>query len=163
MDHYGDVRQRAFMAASRVVDKASAEDIAQETMIRVWRLTHTNPFGLAMRTARRLALNYVRNERLHAAKLGSYPFDVVAPALPTPDEGDLVRDMQILVEKLLAALPEDQRTTVWLVLGEGCSRKEAADILSVALGTVDSRMGRAMATMRKLLLFETQHLIELCR
>ena len=43
----------------------------------------------------------------------------------------------------LAELPEEQRSAVALVLIEGLSYREAADILGVPIGTVTSRLSRA--------------------
>lgn len=51
------------------------------------------------------------------------------------------------VRKLVAALPEDQRTVILLVAVEGVSYKEAAEILRVPIGTVTSRIARARATL----------------
>ena len=42
----------------------------------------------------------------------------------------------------LAALPEEQRAAVALVLIEGLSYREAADVLEVPIGTVTSRLAR---------------------
>ena len=43
----------------------------------------------------------------------------------------------------LAELPEEQRSAVALVLIEGLSYREAAEILGVPIGTVTSRLARA--------------------
>jgi RNA polymerase sigma-70 factor (ECF subfamily) len=46
------------------------------------------------------------------------------------------------VERAIAALPEDQRLAVALVLVEGLSYREAADVLEVPQGTLTSRLVR---------------------
>ena len=46
------------------------------------------------------------------------------------------------VERAIARLPEEQRLAVALVLVEGLSYKEAADVLGVPQGTLTSRLGR---------------------
>jgi RNA polymerase sigma factor (sigma-70 family) len=46
------------------------------------------------------------------------------------------------VERAIAALPEDQRLAVALVLVEGLSYKEAAEVLEVPQGTLTSRLVR---------------------
>ncbi len=46
------------------------------------------------------------------------------------------------VERELARLPEDQRMAVALVLIEGLSYREAADVLEVPMGTLTSRLVR---------------------
>jgi RNA polymerase sigma factor (sigma-70 family) len=46
------------------------------------------------------------------------------------------------VERAIAALPEEQRLAVALVLVEGLSYKEAAEVLEVPQGTLTSRLVR---------------------
>ncbi len=48
----------------------------------------------------------------------------------------------------LAALPPDHREVVALVLVEGLSYSETADLLGVPVGTVTSRLARARATLQ---------------
>ena len=51
------------------------------------------------------------------------------------------------VERAMARLPEDQRLAVALVLVEGLSYKEAAEVLAVPQGTLTSRLGRGRAAL----------------
>ena len=51
----------------------------------------------------------------------------------------------------LAKLPEDQREAIILVGASGFSYEEAADICSVAVGTIKSRVNRARARLAVLL------------
>jgi RNA polymerase sigma factor (sigma-70 family) len=51
------------------------------------------------------------------------------------------------VEDAMARLPEDQRLAVALVLVEGLSYKEAAEVLEVPQGTLTSRLGRGRAAL----------------
>ncbi len=48
----------------------------------------------------------------------------------------------LAVQRAVAELPEDQRLAVALVLVEGLSYKEAADVLDVPIGTLTSRLAR---------------------
>lgn len=48
----------------------------------------------------------------------------------------------LALQEALASLPEEQRMAVALVLIEGLSYKEAADVLEVPIGTVTSRLAR---------------------
>jgi RNA polymerase sigma-70 factor (ECF subfamily) len=55
------------------------------------------------------------------------------------------------VERAMARLPEDQRIAVALVLVEGLSYKDAAEVLEIPPGTLTSRLVRGrMALMAQL-------------
>jgi RNA polymerase sigma-70 factor (ECF subfamily) len=51
----------------------------------------------------------------------------------------------------LAQLPEDQREAIILVGASGFSYEEAAEICSVAVGTIKSRVNRARARLSALM------------
>jgi len=51
------------------------------------------------------------------------------------------------VERAMAALPQDQRLAVALVLVEGLSYKEAADVLEIPQGTLTSRLVRGRTAL----------------
>ncbi len=55
------------------------------------------------------------------------------------------------VQSAMAMLPEEQRTTVSLVLVEGLSYREAADVLGIPVGTLTSRLARARDALQILL------------
>jgi RNA polymerase sigma-70 factor (ECF subfamily) len=51
------------------------------------------------------------------------------------------------VERAIARLPSEQRLAVALVLVEGLSYKEAAEVLEVPQGTLTSRLARGRAAL----------------
>jgi RNA polymerase sigma factor (sigma-70 family) len=57
-------------------------------------------------------------------------------------------DTQLAIRAAVAALPEDQRIAVALILIEGLSYQEAADVLETPVGTVTSRLGRGRAALQ---------------
>lgn len=57
----------------------------------------------------------------------------------------------IAVRKAVARLGDDQRAVVALVLVEGLSYQEAADVLQVPVGTVTSRLARARESLQEML------------
>ena len=74
------------------------------------------------------------------------------------DEGETVgestNDAQmdaIAVRKAVAQLGDDQRAVVGLVLVEGFSYQEAAEVLGIPVGTLTSRLARARETLQALL------------
>lgn len=52
------------------------------------------------------------------------------------------------IQTALAKLPEEQRTTVSLVLIEGLSYKEAAEAMNVPIGTLTSRLARGREALQ---------------
>jgi RNA polymerase sigma-70 factor (ECF subfamily) len=66
--------------------------------------------------------------------------DPLAPSLELRLEADAIR-------RAVSRLPEDQRLAVALVLVEGLSYAEAAEVLEVPQGTLTSRLGRGRAAL----------------
>lgn len=58
---------------------------------------------------------------------------------------------RLSTEAALARLPQDQRLAVVLVLVEGLSYKDAADVLEVPIGTLTSRLARGRETLQGML------------
>ena len=54
----------------------------------------------------------------------------------------------LVVQAAVASLPEEQREVIGLVLVEGLSYRETAEILSVPVGTVTSRLARAREALQ---------------
>ncbi|MHB8477435.1 MAG: sigma-70 family RNA polymerase sigma factor [Steroidobacteraceae bacterium] len=68
--------------------------------------------------------------------------------------GDATLDREadlMSVQSAMAKLPEDQRTAVSLVLVEGLSYKEAADVLDIPIGTLTSRLARGREALQAML------------
>ena len=55
------------------------------------------------------------------------------------------------VQDAMARLPDDQREVISLVLVEGLSYKEAAEIVGVPVGTVTSRLARGRDSLQRML------------
>jgi len=80
----------------------------------------------------------------------------------TPEQGELAADPASAtldarlglsaVERAMAALPDDQRIAVALVLIEGLSYDEAAAVLETPVGTLTSRLSRGRAALQAALL-----------
>jgi RNA polymerase sigma factor (sigma-70 family) len=80
------------------------------------------------------------------------PADRVPDPAPGPEQEALSSETARGIEAALAHLSSDQRLTVVLCDVQGLSYEEAAQIMSVELGTVKSRLSRARAQLRDLLL-----------
>jgi RNA polymerase sigma factor (sigma-70 family) len=67
------------------------------------------------------------------------------------DDSAAALDDRLAVRKAMALLSEDHRLVIGLVLVDGLSYKEAAEILEIPLGTVMSRLARAREALQQLL------------
>lgn len=131
-------------------DHAEAEDVAQETFVRLmtkagdWR-----PGGALLRTwLHRVATNMCidRLRRNRPASLdGLTEAGIVVGTVPGP--GDAV-DRRLVVRKALDALPETQRLAVVLVHYQGFTNREAAEALDSSVEAVESLLARARRTLR---------------
>jgi RNA polymerase sigma-70 factor (ECF subfamily) len=78
---------------------------------------------------------------------------IFAPADAGENVGAASTDQDaIAVQTALARLPEEQRMAIALVLVEGLSYKEAAEVLDVPIGTVTSRLARGREALAAILL-----------
>ena len=79
---------------------------------------------------------------------------VFAPEELGENVGDASSDIHtdvLSVQDALGRLPDEQRIAVGLVLVEGLSYKEAAEIMGVPLGTLTSRLARGREALQALL------------
>ncbi|WP_439815757.1 RNA polymerase sigma factor [Zavarzinia sp. CC-PAN008] len=142
---------RMVSLAVRVLgSRAEAEEVAQESMLRVWtQAPKWSPDGARFTTwLYRVTLNLCldRKRRAPNAALDEVP----EPADERPDalEGVAHARMAQALRKALAALPERQRAAIALCLDDGLSQQEAAAALGVSEGAIESLLVRARRTLR---------------
>ncbi|WP_333795412.1 sigma-70 family RNA polymerase sigma factor [Hyphomicrobium sp.] len=138
------------LARRMLRDEAEADDIAQETMLRLWRSGETldlGPHGLRpwlRRVATNLCLDRIRAGR-RTVVTDEVP-EVEEP--PTQavelEEQDLVRR----VGEAVAGLPDRQRRALTLFHHEGLSQAEVGEILGVSDEAVESLLARARRALR---------------
>jgi RNA polymerase sigma-70 factor (ECF subfamily) len=132
-------------------DRARAEDAVQETYLRAWRSFRTyQPDTNCRAWLFRILLNVLKKA---AGKKRRDPLaeaeDVegsnkVIPLFPEGEDGNR--------QDILAAvghLTPEFRDVLWLVVVEGFSYKETAQMLDIPMGTVMSRLYRARRELRR--------------
>lgn len=130
-------------------DRNEAEDIAQETFLRLWtgawkwkpeaRLT-----TWLHRVAHNLCIDALRKRRERSSQpVESYPAD--------DRPSGLVERRRIArsVEDAVGELPERQRAAIMLVHYQGLTNVEAAEVLEVSVEALESLLARARGTLRE--------------
>ena len=125
-------------------DADIADDLVQDTLVRALRSEHLFHGGDIRSWLYTILTNLNRNRlRSLSRRPAMTPIDDAdAPDAAGPEAGG--RD----IERALAALVEDQRVALLLVVLEGLSYREVAEVQGVPIGTVMSRLARARAQIR---------------
>lgn len=151
-DRYG---RMAYSLILRIVrDGGTAEDLVQETFLRVWNRVQgfdaakgsIGPWLLAV--ARNRAIDYLRSAS--GRERNAYEFEETDhPALYTDMERDLlISDKARRVKEAMRKLPPNQRQALELAYFEGLSQTEMAERMGQPLGTVKTWVRAALKTLR---------------
>jgi RNA polymerase sigma-70 factor, ECF subfamily len=150
--HYAP-QLKAYLLRSGL-EPASAEEIAQEVMLAVWR--KASQFDPARATASAWIFSIASNLRIDAfrrsrvALLNGDPSDEPAPT-PLSDALLDAEDMARRVHDAIGTLPPEQLATLQLAFFEDRSHAEIQALLSIPLGTIKSRLRMALAKLRVVL------------
>ena len=132
-------------------DAGRAEDMVQDTMVKVWRAADT--FDPTAGRVSSWIFTVARRTALDAVRKRSRTPDPVERAEDVTDELGAEqqewRDWEIGV--LLGSLPTDQRVVVELSVIQGYTQKEVAESLDVPLGTIKTRQYAGLKRLRDLL------------
>lgn len=90
-------------------------------------------------------------DEIRQRKRHGHPLDLEDIAESVGDETFNTRIEMMSAQQAMAILPEEQRTAVNLVLIEGLSYKEAAQVMDIPMGTLTSRLARGRDALQKLL------------
>lgn len=133
-------------------NRDSAEDLVQATCLRALERAHQFQAGTHIDRWLFTILSSVWKNELRSQKIRQGSGFVDAEDVLVADGAKQI-ETNILASQVLREiqeLPEVQRTTVFLVYGEGLTYQEAADTLDVPIGTIMSRLASARAKLGKL-------------
>ena len=152
-------RIKAFMQRSGA-SAANAEELAQETMLMVWRkasLFNPSSSGAAawiFTIARNLRIDAHRRDQRGGIREGhgsDVDIEFEEDDAPLPDSRLEMVQSEERVRAALSQLPDDQMRVVELSFFEEKAHGEIAQALDIPLGTVKSRLRLAMGRLRNLL------------
>lgn len=139
---------RVYGFAARLLgDRVEAEDVAQEAMLRLWRVAGNWRAGEAQLSSwlYRVTVNLCTDRQRARARRRAEALDDVAE--PADDRADteaalMVRQRADALQTALATLPDRQRQAVVLRHIEGLTNPEIAAILEVGVEAVESLTAR---------------------
>ncbi len=146
---------------SKVFDRDTAEDIFQETFIKVIRTLKRGVYNeegkflpWVMRIAHNLVIDFFRKNNRIPTFDNNDEFDIfqlIGDGNPTAErvmiEEQVVEDLQ----KLIVELPDDQMDVLTMRLYKDMSFKEIAESTGVSINTALGRMRYAIINLRKLI------------
>jgi RNA polymerase sigma factor (sigma-70 family) len=152
------VTPRVLGYAARMLggDRAEAEDVAQETMLRLWRIAPSWRQGETKVTtwAYRVATNLCLDRQRSRKRKAQTPLDdapEVAAGGRSADGTLIEADRMAALEAALAELPERQRQAVVLRHIEGLTNPEIAAVLEIGVEAVESLTARGKRALAAIL------------
>ncbi len=150
------LKNELYRLALRItLNPAEAEDIVQETMIKVWNrrdqwdeIESIEAFCLTI--CRNLALDKMHKMENQNQSLDEGVHDAPDRSFSSnPEEQAMQQDRLALIRRLIDALPEKQRTVMQLRDFEGKSYKEIAGIMAISEEQVKINIFRARQAIRQ--------------
>ena len=147
------LKNQLFRLALRItLSREEAEDIVQDTMIKVWdkRYEWSNIDSIeaySLRICRNLSLDRLKKRDNQNDSLEEEQLDTVHTS--TPQDRLIDQDRLRVVKEIVDSLPEKQRSCMQLRDFEGKQYKEIADILGITEEQVKVNIFRARQTVKQ--------------
>ena len=151
----------AYAIVRRIVQSPSdAEEVLQETFVRVWSRADTydarlgSPAAWVVRIARNRAIDRLRARQARADVNAPVPVadrDARGRELPSPDTPETVLQSThaaLAIRGAVAALPAAQRALIEAAFFEGYTHQELSARFGVPLGTVKTRIRSGLVSLR---------------
>lgn len=150
------LKDKLYRLALRItLNNAEAEDVVQETLIKVWNrrsqweeIESIEAFALTI--CRNLSLDKIKRMGNDHDSLDDSTHDSPdSSSSSNPEEQTMARDQVALVRQLIDRLPEKQRSVIQLRDIEGKSYREIANIMCISEEQVKVNLYRARQTIKK--------------
>lgn len=141
---------RVYRAAYCMIKNVDdAADLSQEAFIRAFKNIQTfdenrSFYPWIYKIVHNLCLNHLKQHTHREQELPE-----IAGSMPDPQSALLKKEQALNLKKAMNQLPERFRNILVLKTFDGCSYAEIADILSIPIGTVMSRLYNARKLLRE--------------
>ncbi len=130
-------------------DRHLAEDMAQESFLRLWRQAPRWRAQARIGTWLRTVLYNACVDQLRKRRPQTDIADMdLADGAPTPAQAHQSDQVATMVQAAIAALPERQRAAIALVHYDDMTNIEAAEILDVSVDALESLLARGRRALR---------------
>jgi RNA polymerase sigma-70 factor (ECF subfamily) len=140
-------------------DRDSAEDIAQEVFLRVFKAAKGYKPQAKLRTwlftiATNLCLNEIRGNKnrpkfVDLSDLREQDYPIIAPTAFSPQKAAESAELSAAVRKAIRGLPENQRIAILLRQYNDFSYSEISKIMGISKSAVESLLQRARQSLKK--------------
>jgi RNA polymerase sigma-70 factor (ECF subfamily) len=140
------------LAAHILGNRAEADDVAQDALLRVW--THAprwKPVATFRTWLTRIVINLCLDRKRRTSWLPLESAGDVADPKPDAAAQHEAGDMERRIAAAIAGLPPRQRAAIALSYSEGLSNAETADILDTSVSAVETLLVRAKTSLRNTL------------
>lgn len=156
------LKNQLYRLALRItLDTAEAEDIVQETLIKIWNRRSSwdsidNIEAFCFTVCRNLALDSIKRKDHSTASLdeimdakAQMPLDGSGQSPTTPSQRAIASDQVRIVRQIVDKLPEKQRTCIQLRDFEGKPYKDIAKIMGISEEQVKINIFRGRKTIKE--------------
>jgi RNA polymerase sigma-70 factor (ECF subfamily) len=140
------------VAESMLHERATAEEIAQDVMLELWRRREQldvmeSVRGYMLQATRNRALNHLRHRAIERRSESQIAEN--SARVPLADTATREAEIEAAIRGAIAELPERCRAVFELSRIEGLKYAEIAQRLGISVKTVEVQMGKALRVMRQ--------------
>ena len=135
-----------------VKDKGVAENLLQDVFVKAWRsrglydAAKGKVFTWLYNIARHICIDYLRS-KAHKKSKASLLSEDITLLVPGGNSGNITPDT-IGLRKLVSTLRKEEQEVIELMYFKGFTQREIAMLMNTPLGTVKTRMSRAIKNLR---------------